>query len=139
MTKTIIDLLKQSGLKDTQPRRLVVRALERIKQPSSPYDIQKWIAKQGDKINAVTVYRILEAFETLNIVHRHACNGQYSLCSQPDIAGHHGFLHCQDCGRVEEFADTALCRAENAVAQRAGFRPIEHVSEILGLCRTCTR
>lgn len=117
---------------------MVVEAMERLKKPVSPYEIRAWIEKSGDTISIVTVYRIIAMLEGLNVVHRHPCDGHLSLCSLEDRGGHHGFLHCGSCGSIEEFADTSLCRAENAIAKKAKFQSQKHVSEILGLCRLCS-
>jgi len=134
----IESILKDNGLRDTQPRRLVADALGRLKRPATPQDIELWIAKHGATVNTVTVYRILSLFEQLHVVHRHPCSGEYSLCSLPDRTGHHGFLHCSRCHVVEEFVDESLCREEDRIARRAGFRPHDHVSEILGTCSRCS-
>lgn len=135
---SIAELLKKFSLRDTQSRRLVVEALHRVRKPSSPYDVQKNIATRGATINTVTVYRILATFEKLGIVHKHPCNGQYALCSIPEQKGHHGFLHCDSCGEVEEFCEPKLCKMENAIAKSAKFRPSSHVSEIVGTCHSCS-
>ncbi|MBP9773983.1 MAG: transcriptional repressor [Candidatus Peribacteraceae bacterium] len=134
---TLIALLKNNQLRDTQPRRMVIAALEKNKKGSSPYDIQKWIAKKGNAINTVTVYRILEAFEKIGIVHKHPCSGQFTLCSLPHQKGHHGFLHCHSCGTIDEFCSEDLCKVENSIAKKARFTPSSHMSEIVGLCFAC--
>ena len=129
--------LKELGLKDTQPRRLIVRALEQSKKPSSPYDIQKWIAKKNHAVNAVTVYRTLEVLSKLHLVHRHPCDGKFALCSMPNTPGHHGFLHCSSCDNTTEFADSRLCKIEDAIADKSHFKVDHHVSEIVGTCQSC--
>ena len=129
--------LKEHGLKDTQSRRFVLQALEKLKKPASPYDIQKWVDAKGGSINAVTVYRIIEAFMRIGLVHRHPCDGHFSLCSMPHKKGHHGFLHCTSCGKTQEFHDEQLCKAEERVARTLKFRSSTHVSEILGTCAAC--
>ncbi len=129
-------VLKAGGLRDTQPRRMVIGALERA-TAASPSEILAWIRKKGATINAVTVYRILAALEKLDLVHRHPCNGEYSLCSMPGKEGHHGFLHCTSCGIVEEFMNHDLCVLENKIARSKKFRPSSHVSEIVGTCQSC--
>jgi Fur family ferric uptake transcriptional regulator len=136
---SVATLLRKNGLRDTQPRRMVVQALLQKRRAGSPYDIQKWITVKGNTINAVTVYRVLEVFEKLGLVHRHPCNGLYTLCTIPGKKGHHGFLHCTSCGRVEEFCSTLLCMMENRIAKSARFRAKAHVSELTGLCRSCHR
>ena len=130
-------LLKEHGLKDTQSRRAVLQALQRLQKPASPYDIQRWIHTKGGTINTVTVYRIIEAFERIGLVHRHPCDGHLSLCSIPEKKGHHGFLHCTSCGTTQEFHDEALCKAEERIARALKFRSSTHVSEILGICAAC--
>jgi Fur family zinc uptake transcriptional regulator len=136
MTSTT-QMLKAAHLKDTQPRRLVTEALERIERPVSAADLGRWLTGQRKPLNAVTVYRVMEALERADIVHRHPCNGLYSLCTLPDEKGHHGFLHCRACDRVEEFSSASLCDVEHGIAARAGFTPATHVSEITGTCKKC--
>jgi len=129
--------LKEHGLKDTQSRRFVLQALQRLKTPASPYDIQKWILAKGGSINAVTVYRIIEAFEHIGLIHRHPCDGHFALCSMPNEKGHHSFLHCTSCGKTQEFHDKQLCKAEERVARTLKFHSNTHVNEILGTCAAC--
>ncbi|MDB4978461.1 MAG: transcriptional repressor [Candidatus Peribacteria bacterium] len=136
-TSSIAHLLKAQGLRDTQPRRMVMQALIHIQSPASPYDIQKWITAQENTINTVTVYRVLEVFESLGLVHRHPSSGLYFPCSIPEIKGHHGFLHCTKCHLVEEFHNPELCVIENAIAKKAGFKAKNHLSEIVGVCKGC--
>lgn len=130
-------MLKASGLRDTQPRRLVIEALAHL-NAVSPAAIEAWVRKKGATVNTVTVYRVLSLLERLDLVHRHPCNGEYSLCSLPGQRGHHGFLHCTSCGTVEEFLNHDLCVIENKIARSRSFRPSGHVSEIIGTCRSCS-
>lgn len=130
-------MLQIRGLKQTGPRRMIIAALQRVRGAIAPYDLQEKMAKCGQKMNAVTIYRVLRALEEHGIVHRHPCDGHYSLCTLPDQKGHHGFLHCHSCGKIDEFADERLCKIENQIARSAKFKPHEHVSEITGVCASC--
>lgn len=130
-------LLKQQGLRDTQPRRMVVRALERLRVPSSPYDIHQWIMQQGATISPVTVYRILALLERLHVVHRHPQSGHFFLCSMPHTAGMHGFLECAHCGKIEEFISEKLSTVEAEIARKSHYRPISFTAAILGVCHSC--
>ena len=121
-------------LRDTRPRRLVLGELKRIKGATDPKAIHRSLRGQVD---LVTVYRVLRAFEEHGIVHRHPSSGGYALCTMPEAAGHHGFLSCRRCGNVKEFLDLALCRREDSIAERSGFSPEHHVSDIVGLCLSC--
>lgn len=137
MTTKYSPLFNAAGLRDTQPRRLVLNALEKHKKAVTPHDLQVNLAAKKTDLNIVTLYRILEAFEKAHIVHKHPCNGAFSLCTIPAKKGHHGFLHCNSCNTVEEFSDEHLCHLEHGIAKKAGFAPHNHVSEIMGTCRSC--
>ena len=130
-------LLKKLGLRDTQTRRSVLQALQSTAKPMSPADIREHIVNGGNVINTVTVYRILEVFVKLGAVHRHPYNGLFTACTMPETPGRHGFLHCDDCGKIEEFHDPELCRMEERIARSKNFRPSTHVSEIAGMCDAC--
>ena len=131
------NILRQFNLRDTQPRRLVLQALMDMKKPASHKQIHRWIDAQDAAVNLVTIYRTLQTFQELGVIHRHPSTGGMVLCSMSDKAGHHGFLSCQECGKVEEFCDNNLCSEENRIAQSAGFEPRHHMSEIIGVCSTC--
>ena len=130
-------LLDHSGLKDTQPRRLIAEALRSTKKTATPADLQRQLAVKKIDLNIVTIYRVLDAFEKAGIVHKHPCNGSFSLCSIPEKKGHHGFLHCTSCDSISEFADERLCAIENTIAREAKFQPDGHVSEVVGTCSSC--
>jgi len=136
-SSSIAPLLKEKGLRDTQPRRLVIRSLAAM-HAASPHDIAKWIATQGDTVNPVTIYRILALLEKLHLVHRHPDSGHYFLCSIPKKHGHHGFLQCIHCRRIEEFRDDALASQEASIAIKAGFQPTSYLTSILGICMKCS-
>jgi len=138
MNKTLLTpLLKEQGLRDTQPRRMVIRALERLKVPSSPYDIHQWIRRQGATISPVTVYRILALLDRLHVVHRHPQTGLFFLCSMPKKPGMHGFLECANCGRIEEFTSKELSDTQAKIARQSHYHPISFTAAILGVCRAC--
>ena len=130
-------VLRAHKLRDTLPRRLTLSALHDLHAPADCKTVLARIRRRQKAVNLVTVYRMLDRFETLGIVHKHPSSGKYTLCSLPDAKGHHGFLSCRKCGRVKEFADSDLCKKEDRIAQRAGFLSESHVSDIVGLCSSC--
>lgn len=137
MTRDHQEILKDLNLHDTQPRRLILQALAASKKPLSHREIYEKIKKKKAAVNLITVYRTLKTFEELDVIHRHPSTGGFTLCSMPHTKGHHGFLSCKSCGKVEEFSDKKLCYEENRIAKSAGFRPSHHMSEIIGQCSEC--
>lgn len=137
-SKDIDALLAKKRLKNTLPRRLVLSILASSQKPFSPADVQASARKAGQHIGLVTIYRILDAFERVQLVHRHLLeDGRFSLCALADTPGHHVLLHCGSCGTVQEVHDHALCRKEEEMAAALGFRPSRHVSELEGICVSC--
>jgi Fur family ferric uptake transcriptional regulator len=134
---TAVSLLRTKGFRDTQPRRLVLKVLHRLRRATTPAEIEECVRAEGDTINLVTVYRVLEVLLELGIAHRHPCSGKVALCTLPSADGHHGFLHCSRCGDTEEFMSPELCAVEDRIARSAGFKAKDHVSEIVGTCRSC--
>lgn len=137
-TKQSASRLHDLGLRDTQPRRMVLEALEKMKKPASPYDIRAWLAKRGDTVSTVTVYRITNMLQKLGLVHRHACSGHLSPCSLPDEKGVHAYLHCHSCGASEEIASAKIAELAHKEAATKGFKTITPLLEIVGTCRGCS-
>lgn len=130
-------ILRQNNLKDTQSRRLVLKALMHFLKPVSHKEIHQWIQQQDAATNLVTVYRTLQKFEEIGLVHRHPSSGGFVRCSLCGHDGQHGFLSCEECGKVEEFCNESICSTEEHIAKKAGFVAKQHVSDIIGVCNSC--
>lgn len=137
LTNEFVALLRTNGYRDTQPRRLVLEAMRSLREPASPYDIQKKIERKNVRVSPVTVYRVTGLFESLGLAHRHPCSGKLSLCDHPGETGLHGYLHCHDCGSSEEFCSTELGDVTRMHAKRKGFVSKRPLLEIVGTCKGC--
>ncbi|MDA0376371.1 MAG: Fur family transcriptional regulator [bacterium] len=131
-------LLRQYNLRITQSRSLVLQAMLSTKTPLTHKEIHRKILKTDGSISLVTVYRILEAYENIGLVHRHLSTGSFILCSLQGEKGHHVMLSCQDCGTVAECIDKDFCKHEDRIAKSAGFSPKAHLSELIGICSSCS-
>ncbi len=109
-----------------------------MKDPVSPYDIHAWLRARNHAVNTVTVYRVIAVLEKLGLVHRHPCDGTVSLCAKPHASGQHLFLHCHDCGSIEECVSRSLQRTIKLLASKEGFHPSSSIAEINGTCRLCS-
>lgn len=134
-----VKALRAAGHRITPGRRLVLEALGKRREPASPYDLQKELQEHGERLDTVSIYRILEALERLNLAHKVLSKGGYVRCTLKGNSGCHGYLVCRGCGRLQEFADKSLCRKEDELAARHGFLAERHMTEFSGLCRGCLR
>lgn len=132
------NLLKKRGLKDTLPRRAVLQALSAAVHPMSVRQIAQSLKRQRQTMGLVTVYRVVDALLRAGLVHRHFSGDAFSLCTLPDVHGHHVLIQCVSCGTVREAHDHDLCKKEESVAKRLGFRSVSHASELLGTCSRCS-
>jgi Fur family zinc uptake transcriptional regulator len=139
MVQDSIRILHAQGYKATKPRKLILEVLEEIEKPLSPYDIRGILHQRGKYLNHVTIYRILDLFCSLNLVHKMLSSGGFVKCSLNAIEGCHRFMICQHCGAIQEFTDKGLCQGENEFAQNFGFHTEHHLSEFSGLCSRCYR
>jgi len=103
----------------------------------SPYDLQRALGQGGERLDHVTIYRVIELLQQLNLVHKVLSVGGYVRCTLEKGGGCHGYLVCRGCGKLQEFADESLCHKEDELAARLGFRAERHMTEFSGLCSVC--
>jgi Fe2+ or Zn2+ uptake regulation protein len=114
-------------MRQTKTREEVLTFLQTQHRAYTPYEIAGVL-----KINPVTVYRILEFFKKEKKIHHIPSLGKWSACHcEEKIQEDHGFMICRKCESVEEFSTPHQCLHSH------GFQCEEHLTEILGVCRTC--
>ena len=134
-------LLARQGHRLTGSRRAI---LEVISASDSPLTVEEIHARAAPhRVNRVTVYRTIHLLVSAGLLRAvDATRGRlrYELAEQ--FTGHHYFLICQHCGRIEKstgcpFTDDDLARLGRRVRHARQFRVVDHELRLLGLCRTC--
>ena len=129
--------LKVAGLKITVPRMRVLHVLEQSKDHHlSAEDVYKALLDSGEDVGLATVYRVLTQFEAVGLITRHNFEGGYCVFELRQ-AEHHDHLVCLTCGRVEEFVDEIIEQRQQLIAQKAGFKMLDHALNIYGSCSQC--
>lgn len=107
-------------------------------KPLSAYElIAKLEKKVGKKIAPLTVYRHLDFLIKVGLVHRLESIQSYFACDHPE-SNHEGqYLLCSECGQVDEFDSSKVGKLLNQIAGQRGFKPVNAVIEIEGLCVNC--
>jgi len=134
-----LQVLRSKGYRVTEPRKRVLKVLAEAQRPVSPYDIQEILQEEGEHLNHVTIYRILDLFCDLHLAHKVLLLNEFVKCSLGENEGCHRFMVCRECGALKEFADKALCEEESEIAQELGFHTEQHFSEVSGICSNCRR
>jgi Fur family ferric uptake transcriptional regulator len=126
--------LRKAGLKVTLPRLKILEILEsNHTRHLSAEDIYKNLIDLNEDIGLATVYRVLTQFEGAGLVTRHHFEDGMAVF-ELNQGAHHDHIVCLDCGRVEEFSDTAIEARQNEVAARLQFKIRDHSLILYGHC-----
>lgn len=115
----------------------ILEALAKAKSPLSAYDLEKAIPK-NIPVNIVTIYRVLEVFEKLGIIHKIMSRQGFVRCEFEDEKGCHHFAICKKCEEVSEFIEQNNCSEKAHLPKNIQFKNVEHISEYVGLCEKCS-
>lgn len=97
-----INILKKNNQKTTNTRLWIIDQIEHIQKPLNPYEM---LAQDTNAtIDISTIYRNLELFESLGIVHKiHSlwwympCTHQHDQCNKI-----HDIIICNNCNNINE-------------------------------------
>jgi len=129
-----LEILRQNGLRITQPRRGILETLSRRHGPLPIEEIHREL--ESGLCDLATVYRCLAAFEKLAIVRRshfHDGTSLYELNLGPD---HHHHIVCKSCQKVESLDFCVVEGLERLVRDR-GYSNVSHMLEFFGVCADC--
>jgi Fur family ferric uptake transcriptional regulator len=125
-------LCNQKGLRITEQRRVIARVLSEAEDHP---DVEKVYARASaidPGISIATVYRTVRLFEEAGILDRHDF-GDGRARYEPAPEAHHDHLIDVETGRVIEFVDPELEQLQKAIAEKLGFRLVDHRMELYGV------
>lgn len=122
-------LCAAKGLRITDQRRVIARVLSDADDHPDVEDLHRRAAKIDPRISIATVYRTVRLFEEYGVLERHDFrNGR----SRYETAGedHHDHLIDIESGRVVEFHDAEVEELQRRIAERLGYRLVDHRMEL---------
>lgn len=134
MTRTIdIEALcQEKGLRITEQRRVIARVLGDAQDHPDVETLHERAAAIDAGISIATVYRTVRLFEEAGILERHDFgDGRSRYEAAPEA--HHDHLIDVETGRVIEFVDPEMEALQRQVAERLGFRLVDHRMELYGV------
>lgn len=130
--------LEKAGEQWTTMRASVFEALAGFNKPASAYDIADAVSKrEGRRVAANTVYRILDLFVGSNLARRVESANAYVANAHPDCLHDCIFLVCDTCGQTTHLDDDRITKGVRNAASAAGFSPVRPVIEVRGQCAEC--
>ena len=126
--------LKDRGYSLTLVRRTVFEILS----DHDALSMNELINKVGVAADRASVYRTVQLFELLGIIHRVQIGWKYKLELSDAFVSHHHHLTCLNCGKVIPLdEDAALEKELVKLARQNDFEATGHQLEIRGYCSDC--
>jgi Fur family ferric uptake transcriptional regulator len=132
------DVLRAAGYRVGAARRAVVSVLARRDCCLTVPEIVDAVRTQGRRVGIASVYRVVDLLADKQLVQKIDLGDGRARYERVDLADeHHHHLVCNECGRVEPFADETLEAALRHVERDAGFAVASHDVLLRGACDDC--
>jgi Fur family ferric uptake transcriptional regulator len=117
------------GLKMTGQRRTIARVLSGAADHPDVEEVHNRAAKIDSGISIATVYRTVRLFEEAGILDRHDF-GDGRARYEESPTEHHDHLIDLRSGKVVEFQDEEIEKLQGMIAERLGYRLVDHRLEL---------
>lgn len=125
-------LCAERGLRITEQRRVIARVLSASEDHPDVEMLHKRASDIDPKISIATVYRTVRLFEEAGILDRHDFgDGRARYEAAPEA--HHDHLIDVETGKVVEFVDPELEALQRQIAEKLGYRLVDHRMELYGV------
>ncbi len=125
-------LCAEKGLRITEQRRVIARVLSDAEDHPDVELLHQRAAAIDPGISIATVYRTVRLFEDAGILERHDFGdgrARYEAAAET----HHDHLINVETGEVIEFVDPDLEELQRRIAEKLGFRLVDHRLELYGV------
>lgn len=128
----IEQLCAEKGMRMTEQRRIIAQVLTESTDHPDVEELYRRASARDPHISIATVYRTVRLFEEAGILERHDFRAGRSRYEQvPDE--HHDHLIDLQSGQVVEFRSEEIEHLQRAIAERLGYRLIDHRLELYGV------
>lgn len=129
-------ILADNDLRITKTRLVIFNLL----QDNEPQSIADLVERSANKVDRVSVYRIVDLYEKLGVIKRINIGWKYKLELSDIFLDHHHHISCIGCGRMVAIREEE--RLENLIdtlGKTAGFVLTSHQLELQGYCDKCQK
>lgn len=125
-------LCADKGLRITEQRRTIAQVLSDSEDHPDVEQLHARAAAIDPGISIATVYRTVRLFEDAGILDRHDFgDGRARYEAAPEA--HHDHLIDVESGKVVEFVDPELEALQKQIAEKLGYRLVDHRMELYGV------
>ena len=128
----------EKGVKLTDQRRIIAKILSDSKKTYGESDhpdvdeLYNRVSKIDPKISIATVYRTVKLFEEAGILTKHDFKDGKARY-EAIIESHHDHLIDIKTGEIIEFVDEEIEKLQNKVAEKYGYKLVDHKLELYGI------
>ncbi|WP_051288656.1 transcriptional repressor [Brumicola pallidula] len=128
---------KDKGARLTPLRERVYEILINQHSAIGAYDLLDELRKTENNAKPPTVYRALDFFLDLGLVHKVESTNAFMACHHFDSSHPVQFLICDTCGDVQEIQSAGVKETLEAQAEQNAFVILRQTIEAHGVCQKC--
>ena len=125
-------LCADKGLRITEQRRVIAKVLSDSDDHPDVELLHQRASAIDSGISIATVYRTVRLFEEAGILDRHDF-GDGRARYEPVPEAHHDHLIDIESGKVVEFVDPEIEALQRQIAEKLGYRLVDHRMELYGV------
>jgi Fur family ferric uptake transcriptional regulator len=130
--------LRSAGYRHGSARTRVIDFLDRQDCCFGAQEIHRNLRSLGEPIGLASVYRVLDVLAEKRLVQRlDLGDGVTRYEPVRDTEDHHHHMVCDDCGKIEAFADERLESVIRDVERSSGYEVAAHDIVLRGACSAC--
>ena len=139
--EAFIKILKSKGLKVTNQRKAVLKALSsKPDQHLTAEEIYELVRVDTPEIGIATIYRTIQLLCELGLIDKLNLDDgyvRYEIGKEDKNEHHHHHLICKSCGKVWSFEDDLLEELESYIERKTDFHVLDHELKFYGQCKEC--
>ena len=132
MSETIEQKCLAKGFKLTDQRKIIAKIMSDSQDHPDVDELYKRASKIDSRISIATVYRTVKLFEEAGIIAKHDFKGGKARYEELN-EGHHDHLIDIKTGEIIEFVDEQIEKLQKNVADKYGYKLVDHKLELYGI------
>ena len=125
-------LCVERGLRITEQRKVIAKVLSDATDHPDVEKLHERAVAIDPRISIATVYRTVRLFAEAGILDKHDFgDGRSRYEAAPEA--HHDHMIDVETGKVIEFVDPELAALQRQIAERLGYRLVDHRMELYGV------
>lgn len=135
ISKELKQRLAAANYSNTKTRQKLFAILQRCE----PLTLPQLAHQAKGSLDRASVYRTIELFEELGVVHRIWQGFKSRIELSDEFAPHHHHITCLNCKKTINLESSSLERLVENLSKKYGVKAVNHEVEITGYCQTCQR